>query len=118
MRPPKLPAIVQAEHFARECEQDIETSLCASARHAFQQEGIALRRKDMQIEEIAACRQLCCTDHGRGHCHFKRLAMRCRMVPATGAQTRRKTRLPLVPPKPNELLNTEVIGILRAVFGT
>jgi hypothetical protein len=40
------------------------------------------------------------------------------MVPATGAQTRRKTRLPLVPPKPNELLNTEVIGILRAVFGT
>jgi hypothetical protein len=35
-----------------------------------------------------------------------------------GAQTRRNTRLPLVPPNPNELDKATLIFILRAVFGT
>ena len=33
-------------------------------------------------------------------------------------QIRLNTSVLLVPPKPNELLNTALIGILRAVFGT
>ena len=37
---------------------------------------------------------------------------------ARGAQLRVKTRLPLVPPKPNELDSAARIGILRALFGT
>ncbi len=37
---------------------------------------------------------------------------------AVGAQTRARTSVPLVPPKPNELESATRIGILRAVFGT
>lgn len=36
----------------------------------------------------------------------------------TGNQTRRNTNVPLVPPKPNELLSTTSNRISRAVFGT
>jgi hypothetical protein len=46
------------------------------------------------------------------HDHVRRLGHR------VGPQTRRKIRLPFVPPKPNELLRTLSILMALAVFGT
>jgi hypothetical protein len=97
---PSVPAqdgILQHQGFARKGEQDVEAFLLVVGR-TFQQVGIARRKGPVQGQQVDRAGQA--LRHGQT------------------AQIRRRTRVPLVPPKPKELDMATSIFISAPSCGT
>src|SRR5450432_2645404 len=89
--------MVQRQGILRKSQQHVVTRLRALG-HALEQTGVTLRVCRGQRQQVVHAGQRA---HHGGY-----------------AQTRRNTRVPLVPPKPNEFDRATSTGVWRAVCGT
>ena len=92
-----MPSARLHETLARQREQHVVAAECLGAAHALEQRRVTVGKALVQREQVGYA-------HGGGV--------------ARGQLSARKTRLPFVPPKPNELDSATRTGAWRAVNGT